>query len=194
MVPVTKRQREAEKQRILDEMAYPWDRQPGEPEKTFSLFLRYLNLGRTRNYVKVAKTCEICYQTICEYANKYSWKVRADKHDVAEEEEFKIKLDTEIMQSRVRQQRIGQDMQELASCGITMLNEYPEELSAQDISKLIDIGVKIERLALNSSTEITETKIDAKVEVKTEYISPELAAKIGKELAIEQSEKVDDGE
>lgn len=188
MIPITKSQREAAKQKIIDDMAYPWDRQPGEPEKAFKMFLRYLALGRTRNYIKVSQTTEINYPTVCECANKYSWKIRADKHDLAKEEEFKIKLDEEILQSRVRQQRLGQDMQELANHGLEMLNDCVEELSPQDITKLIDVGVKIERLALNSSTEITESKIDATVEVKVEEIPKEIAEKIGKELAIKNSE------
>lgn len=196
MILVTKSQREAAKQKIIDNMAYPWDRQPGEPERAFKLFLRYLAIGRTRNYIKVSQTTEINYPTVCECANKYSWNIRADKHDLVKEEEFKIKLDEEILQSRVRQQRIGQDMQKLADRGIKHLNECLDdnidELSPQDITKLIDVGVKIERLALNSSTEITESKVNAKIEMKVESVDPEIAAEIGKLIAIKKSEDKDD--
>jgi hypothetical protein len=193
MIPITKSQREAVKQKIIDDMAYPWDRQPGESEKAFTMFLRYLAIGRTRNYIKVSQTTEINYPTVCECANKYSWKLRADKHDLAKEEEFRIKLDEEILQSRVRQQRLGADMQELGAKGITMLKDYTEELSASDISKLIDIGVKIERLALNSSTEITESKLkmEAEVKVEVEEIPKEICEKIGKLIAIKESKEVE---
>lgn len=188
------RKREVKNKKIADEVVYSWDRQPGESERSFLAFLRYLEIGRTRNYIKVAQTTEICYSRVCKYANKYDWKARANDHDVVKEEEFRVKLDEEILQSRIRQQRIGESMQVLGECGVNMLNEHIEELSPQDVSKLIDIGVKIERLALGDATEIQDVKTESNVKVQIEEIDPEIAAKIGKMIAIESSEKMGEGE
>lgn len=190
MVAITKKQREIEKKRIIEQLVYPWDQQPGEPEKAFHLFLCYLAIGKTRNYTEVFRTCGVSYPLICKYGESYSWKMRSDKHDIAKDKEMMVKLDEEVMLSKIRQQRIGKDMQELANRGLIMLNENVEELSPQDITKLIDIGVKIERLALGSPNEIVKSEVDAKVEVKVEEISPEIAAKIGKEIAMIESEKM----
>ena len=96
------------------------------------------------------------------------------------------------MFSRIRQQRIGKDMQNLAERGILMLNEDITTLSAQDVVKLSDIGVKIERLALGNATEIKDTKVDAKVSVAVEEIDPEIAKEIGKLIAIKASKEADD--
>lgn len=191
MVAITKLQKKVEKETILNEMVYNWDRQPGETEKEFRLFTRYLSLGRTRNFAKVSQSCEMSYAYICDLGNRQSWKLRSDESDLNQDEEFKTRLDEEILQSRIRQQRIGSQMQKLAEKGIEMLTENVEDLSAQDISKLIDVGVKIERLALGSSTEIKESKVEAKVEVQVEEIPPEIAAKLGKELAIAASSEME---
>lgn len=187
------KKKEEEKQRIIENMAFPWDQNPGEPDKEFRLFLRYLSLGKTRNYTKVAKTSSVAYSAVNIYSIKYQWKKRAMEYDLAKEEEFKIKLDEEIIQSRIRQQRLGSEMQNLANKGLKILNKDIEGLSAQDIVKLCDIGVKIERLALGSSTEIKESTVKAEIDakIKVEEIPKEIAEKIGKELAIKSSKDVD---
>jgi hypothetical protein len=185
-----KKQKEIKKQKILDKMIYPWSQQPGESDNDYSLFIRYLSIGRTRSYAKVSESSEISYTTICRVANKQNWKSRADKHDIVKEEEFKTKLDEEIMLSRIRQQRIASSMSLLAEKGINMLNKNIEELSPSDCARLLDVAVKVENLALGASTEITKSKIDSKVEVVVEKIDPKIIEEVGKLIAIKNSKDV----
>lgn len=187
----SQRKKEEEKKEIIKNMAFPWDQTPGEPNRAFKLFLRFLAMGKTRTYAKVSQISSVSYSSVTDYAGKYQWVKRATEHDRVKEEEFKIKLDEEILQSRIRQQRLGVEMQELANKGLKILNKDIEGLSAQDIIKLVDIGVKIEKLALNSPTEITESKVESEVKIKVEEIPKEIAAEIGKLLAIKNSEVAD---
>lgn len=193
MIPITtKKQREVEKLKIIEAMCYSWDRTPGEGQTPYRLFQLYLSLGKTRSYIKAANLCERNYTDICKFANQFNWHQRSQDYDTHNDREMRQRLDEEILYAKMRQMGIGIKLQELAERGIEMLNEDIESLSPSDVAKLSDTGVKIINLALGSATEIKEAKIDAKVEVKTEYISPELAAKIGKELAITNSENKDD--
>jgi hypothetical protein len=189
---MTRKEMEKEKKRVIENQVFSWDQSVGEPENAFSLFQLYLNLGHTRQYNKVYKLSKtLNYGRIRELAHLYNWKERAEDFDRAQDEEFRVKLNEEIIQSRIRQQRLGSEMQGIAAKGLAMFENCIDELSPTDVAKFLDIGVKIENLALGKSTEITESKIDATVSVAVEGISPELADRIGKELAIESSKKMD---
>ena len=194
MIPVTMRQREIEKKRILDNLCYSYDQQPGESNNNYELFNIYKNMGRSRTYGMVADICPYkTPQNISKISIKNRWKKRVVDYDLEKDRQMQMKLDDEIMVSRLRQMNIGSDMQKLAQKGLKVLESCVDELSPTDVSKLADIGVKIERLALGSSTEITESKVEVegKVDVKVEELPKELVEKIGKELAIMASEKME---
>lgn len=182
---------EKEKQKILEEMVYPWDRQLGESSGHHRIFLLYLNMGRTRNYKKVANNSQYKYATVLKVAHEKDWENRAKEFDENKDREFAIILEEEVLQSRIRQQRIGSSMQGLGERALELLEQDPESLSAGDVTKLIDIGVKIERLALGTPSEIMESKSEINVEMKVEEIPKEISEKIGRELAIEASKKME---
>ncbi len=191
---MTRKEKEEEKQQIIDESVFSWDRRIGESMKSYRLFLCFKDMGRTRSYVKVFELTEgMNYAAINQLGTRLEWFKRAEAFDAHQDREFQIKLEEEILQSRIRQQRIGAGMQELAEMGLEMLKEYPEELSPADISKLIDIGVKIERLALGDPSEIIKKEIEGKVEVEVavEEVPKDISAMVGRELAIRASKKMD---
>jgi len=189
---MTRKEMEIEKKEILDNLLFSWDRQPGEGAIAFKLFTAFREMGSDRTYKKV---CEMFpdkqYNAINQMGSRLQWYKRAEEWDNYKREKMQRELDEEILYARIRQQRIGKSMQLLGEKGLTMLEEYPEELTAADLSKLIDIGTKIERLALGDPTNIskTESKVEAKVEV--EEIPKEISEEIGKKLAILASQKME---
>lgn len=186
-IPITPKQKEMEKQRILDNLVYSYDQQPGESTKAFKLFSSYLIMGRTRNLSKLFRRCNIKYHVIRDYAKKYNWKIRAADKDFDEDEEMRLLLDSEILQSRIRQQQIAKSMSELAERGLEMLSDNVDDLSPQDCARLLDVGSKIENLALGKSTEIFESDIKSEVKIQVEEVPKEIAEEIGKLLAIKAS-------
>ena len=189
---MTRKEKDEEKLQIMGESVFPWDRQIGESMKSYKLFLAFKDMGRTRSYVKVFELTEgIKYGSINQLGFQNQWFKRAEAFDMHQNNEFEIKLEEEILQSRIRQQRIGSLLQDLASKGLEMLKEYPEELSPQDVAKFADIGQKIERLALGSPSEIIKKDVSAKVEVAVEEIDKELAKEIGKLIAMKKSSEMD---
>lgn len=183
--------KEIERLKIAEAMIYSWDRMPGEGQTPFRLFELYLSLGKTRSYIKTANVCERNYNKICQFANQFNWKQRSEDYDSHNDHEMRQRLDEEILHSKILQMEIGKSLQDLAARGIEMLNNDIESLSPADVAKLSDTGVKITNLALGSSTSITETKVevDGKMEIKVEEVPKEIAAEIGKLIAIKQSEK-----
>jgi len=187
MVSTTRKQKEAEKLKIFENIAFVWDRQLGEPKNAFALFQKFLNMGHTRSLKKIAEISGLKHTTIIEYSSHHQWTDRAKKYDIAEEEEFKVKLNEEIFRSRIRQQRIGKEMQDLGKNALKLIKKNPENLSTTEIARFIEIGAKIENLALGNSTEITKSKVESKVNVKVEEIDPDIAKMIGKMIALKES-------
>ena len=56
---MTERKIEVEKKKILEEMAYAWDRQVGESRLAYQLFCIYRDLGRTRSYVRAVSSLSL---------------------------------------------------------------------------------------------------------------------------------------
>ena len=191
MIRATKTQQEIEKQKIIDDCVFSWSRQPGETPAAYQAFDLYLMLGKARKVTTVMDLTQTSYKTLMSWTKKYQWKKRSKDYDVMKTEEMRVKLEEEVMVHRVRQLHIGKGLQELASKGSEMLMENVEDLSAQDISKLADIGTKLVNLAIGSPTERTESKVESKVTIEVEEIDPEIAAEIGKMMAIKRSENME---
>ena len=194
MVKVLKSRKEKEKEKaeIMSTSAYAWDRQISETVANFKLFCLYRNMGHTRTIMKVSDlNTGVIYNTVLGLDKKFQWKKRALAYDEFRDFEMMTKLEEEILESRMRQQILGAEMQKLGAKGVKLLNEGVENLSPADITKLIDIGTKIENLSLGKSTEISESKVHGKVEIAVEEIDPSIAAELGKLIAIKKSEKMD---
>lgn len=187
----SRKEKEAEKMEVVDSFLYPWDRNPSENDKSYRLFLAFKDMGRTRSYVAVLDLFpQLNYPAIAQLGLRYKWFDRAAAYDEHQDEKFRMKLDEEVLHAKIRQQKLGSMMSDLAEKGLKMLEEFPEELSPAEISKFAEIGTKIENLALGSSTEIKEAKIDAKIGIEVEKIDPEIAKEVGKLIAIKSSEKM----
>lgn len=186
-----RKEKETEKMEVLSNYLYSWDQNPGESDQSYRLFLAFRDMGRTRSYIKIVDLFpQMNYKAINQLGHRLQWFKRAGEFDIHQDNEFMVKLEEEIIYSRIRQQRLGNMMSNLAEKGLEMLKEFPEELSPTEISKFAEIGQKIENLALGKSTSISESKVDAKVEVEVEQIPKEISEEIGKKLAILASEKM----
>ncbi|MCD6161328.1 MAG: hypothetical protein J7K40_02820 [candidate division Zixibacteria bacterium] len=179
---------EAEKKKIWEEMAFPWDRQIGEPIGAYRLFCGYRDLGRTRSIAKIAELQSKRPETVHATAGKYQWRKRADAYDVYMDKIMRVRLEEEIVHARIRQQVLGANMQELAQAGVTKIMESGEvnDLRPLDVARLADVGSKIENLAVGRPSEIVQE--DGRCEIKHNVeMDPELAAEIGRVIAMKKS-------
>jgi hypothetical protein len=187
----TRKAIEEDRLKVIEDYSFSWDRIPSESIARFELFEEFLKLGRTRTYRKIADLCGRSDTNISVISSQFSWRDRADNYDQMKDEEMRVKLDSEILQSRIRQQALGGEMQKLAEKGLEILNEIPEDLSPQDISRLIDVGTKIENLALGAPTAISESNVKSEVKVQVEEVDPEISKEIGKLIAIKASQQME---
>ncbi len=151
-------------------MAEIWERQPGETGKAYSHFAKYRDLGPERSMEKLRKNLGVkVSQTRLEQLSvKYNWVNRAAAYDdyidrKKREEKEKAILDMAERHARLAvafQQKVVERLRELDSA----------ELEPRDLSKWLDIAVKVERLARGEPTEIgkQEVTLPAIVEVITD--------------------------
>lgn len=149
----------------------PWERLPIETDVHYHRFRTYLTMGpqdgkfdkggtpappreydSPRSVVRLANLLNCPWRNLKSLAARNHWNLRAELYDRElhrqEDEAFK----EEKRAATRKQARLGARLQELAGRGIDCLMVAPGELSASDVVRLSDTGVKIERLAHDKST------------------------------------------
>lgn len=140
----------------------PWSRLPTETEIQFARFRTYLTMNtkigrdgvpRQRSIRDLSETLKLSYRAIQTHASRYYWALRAQCWD----RELERQLDEEFKQQKResvrRQAKLGAKLQALAERGASnMLATGGADLTASDVVRLADVGVKIERLAHDKST------------------------------------------
>lgn len=155
----------------------PWERLPFEDDVHYHRFRNYLtmqpqdgrynrttgeaitegrlDIGGPRSYARLANLLSCPVARLKSQSQKYHWRLRAECYD---REVHRQEDEAFIEQKRAamhRQARLGAALQEGAFKGLAALVAAPGELSAGDVVRMADIGVKIERLAHDKSTSNT---------------------------------------
>lgn len=143
----------------------PWDRLPGETALQYSRFKVYLRTEDPKTKRRsIERSAAITGQRVATAkvtAAAWHWSIRADLLDqqVELEEIQQFKLDKS--RSARRQANVGRQLQAVALAGATRLLADADrvgEMSGNEIAKLADVGVKIERLASQDPTSISEDR------------------------------------
>lgn len=138
----------------------PWERQEGESAKDYEAFCVYRDLGPGRSLKLVAKMCNKSETIMGRRSGKFDWVRRAalwdDEQDRIERKEAQEAQVREIRKMRKRQADSGYAMQ---IKGLEALKKLPlEEMSAQDIVKMMIEGAKLERLGRGDVGEVVEER------------------------------------
>lgn len=130
-----------------------WERQPGESGKSYDKFCVYRDMGTYRSLRKAAKELGVTRQTLEQLSVRYDWSARALAYDEEMERVARAENEKRIRQMRENHARIAVQLTAKAARGLMNLDE--RTLAAADIARLIEVGVKIERLSRGESTENT---------------------------------------
>jgi len=141
-----------------------WERLPGESPVQFNKFKTYISSTDAKGQRSIYRTANILgmhSQNVKRISSRWHWPIRAsllDQHvEALEMAEFIV----EKKKSARRQATLGKRLQEVANGAINRLladDDRMNEISAHEIAKLADFGVKIERLANNDPTQIDSDK------------------------------------
>lgn len=143
-----------------------WDRLPGETALQYARFKAYLTTtDRVSHKRSVERTAAILGDSnvlrFRRASAQFHWQIRSSLLDQHIEREELGEFIRQKAKSARSQARLGQKLQALSLAGASaMLSDADRvnEMTGHEISKLADVGVKIERLANSDPTAITEDR------------------------------------
>jgi len=143
-----------------------WDRQPRETTPAWQTFIHYRDM-EPRSLRKVAETLGKTLSVIAHWSQRWRWQERViawDNHlnsvyQAEREKGQKEMAENHIKLSKGIQAKVAQRLRTLR----------PEDMSAGDLARLLDVAVKIERLASGAPTEHTKTEIGGQMNIKHDF-------------------------
>lgn len=138
----------------------PWERQPDETTKPFEAFCAYRDMGRGRSLRAVAEKLGKSEQLMSRWSAKNKWVERASQWDdeqeriereIAQKEQAKA-----IREMRKRHADIANAMLLKAAKALKAIPD--DEVRAGDISRMVDVAAKLERISRGDVGEVVEER------------------------------------
>lgn len=141
----------------------PWKRQKGESQEAFEAFQMYRDSERKIGANKVAAELGKSTTLVERWCTCNRWVERREAFMDYQDDLTLKELEKGIAKMRKSHTAIANQMLVKALKGLEKLPA--EELDANDITKLVDVAAKLERLSRGESTERTENKTEVSGEV-----------------------------
>ena len=134
----------------------PWERQPEETARAFEAFAIYRDMGPDRSLRKVVQTLDKNLTTIGDWSTKYEWVKRVAAWDAEQDRIARVQQLKEIKAMRNRHAGMAKAM--IVKAG-RALNRIPEdEIKASDISRMIEVASKLERISRGDVGDVIEER------------------------------------
>lgn len=148
-----------------------WDRMPGESIQSYTYFCAYRDMiyspatnpddipkldlihGK-RSIRKIAEKLGKSRQTIGNLSSRFNWVIRCDAYDLYMLRRQRDRKEAKILKMQENHAAIAEQMQKRAMRRLLSLTD--DDIDVGDMIRMIDIGVKIERLSRGESTEKQE--------------------------------------
>lgn len=148
-----------------------WEQQEGEKSQHYQKFCQYRDMpygtqGREPEKRSIRRLADAMgmksKSSIEKLSTQWNWVERAAAYDVYMTELERFKNEQEIKKMHDLHAKLGVQLLNKATRGLIALPD--KELSAQDIARLADVGVKIERMSRGDSAENIAVSAKATVE------------------------------
>lgn len=134
----------------------PWEMMDGESAKNFEAFSIYLDLGPTRSCPQVAEKLRKSVGLMERWSRAYNWVERSTAWDQEQGREARESQLSEIAKMRKRHAKLATDM--LAKAAAALEKLPPDEVKASDVSRMVEVASKLERLARGDVGEVVEER------------------------------------
>lgn len=134
----------------------PWERQPSDTPKSFEAFQIYRDMGKGRTLEKVAKQLKKSMTIIGRWSSKHNWIERVAAWEEEQDRLIRIELTKDIGAMRKRHADLAKSM--LIKAAKALQNLPDDEIKAQDISRMVDIATKLERISKGDVGEVIEER------------------------------------
>lgn len=134
----------------------PWERQEGESTKAFEAFCVYRDMGIQRSLSKVSEKLQKSDTLMGRWSRTYDWVERAAAWDSEQDRIIRQQQLDDIKKMRKRHASLAEDMLLKAAQALKFIPE--DEVKASDISRLVEVGSKLERISRGDSGEVVEER------------------------------------
>ena len=134
----------------------PWERQEGESTKAYEAFCIYRDLGINRSIAKVVKTLGKSKALLEGWSSKYDWVERAAQWDSEQDRVARQQQLEDIKKMRKRHAELASTM--LSKAAEALQHLQPEEIKATDVSRMVDVASKLERVSRGDVGDVIEER------------------------------------
>lgn len=149
----------------------PWERQPEETSRAFEAFTVYRDMGAERSINKTCQKLNKNRTTIADWSTKYNWVKRCEEWDkeqdrIARQEQLKA-----IKSMRNRHAGMAKAM--IVKAGRALQKIPDDEIKASDISRMIEVASKLERISRGDVGEVIEERDGGKAAPAVTFYMPD---------------------
>lgn len=138
----------------------PWERRENESTKAYEAFCTYRDMGRERSLSKVAEKLQKSETLMGRWSGAYSWVDRAakwdDEQDRIERETAQKEQAKAIKEMRTRHAKLAEAMLMKSARALARIPD--DEIKPGDISRMVDIASKLERISRGDVGEVIEER------------------------------------
>lgn len=122
-----------------------WEQQPDESPRMYHYFLLYRDAGRVRTLAKVGETLTKTAEYMRQLSRRYRWVERAEAWDKHHDEQWTIEVEHQRREMARNHVQLANDMLQKVADKLSVMQL--KELKAADISRWVEIAVKVKRAA-----------------------------------------------
>ena len=140
----------------INDTPEPWERQEDESQVAFEAFATYRDLGPSRSHREVGRILGKSRQLIGDWSSKYDWVKRTDAWDAEQDRIARQTQIDEIKDMRKRHGDLAKKILEKAERALDQIDD--EDIRPGDVSRLVDIASKLERISRGDVGEVIEER------------------------------------
>ncbi|MDR3149541.1 MAG: hypothetical protein LBT88_05980 [Oscillospiraceae bacterium] len=129
----------------------PWERQQNETPPAFEAFALYRDMGESRSYAKVAVKLGKSTTIITRWGGTHNWVERVAEWDNEQDKIVREALTKGVTAMRKKHADLANAI--LIKATIALQQLPIAEMSPRDISTMVDIASKLERISRGEATE-----------------------------------------
>ena len=139
-----------------------WERLQGESTKAYAHFVLYRDMGPERSLRKLAADARTRskLRQLQHWSSRWNWVERCQNYDDYLDQQARVEQEKERRDMMRRHAKIAVLGQNVVVKGIekllTEIEQGSRKPTASDLSRLLDVAVRVERLARGQPTEISE--------------------------------------
>jgi len=147
---------------MRNEEKHEWDRQSGESSKAYAHFCLYRDMGVSRSLRQMANVpgCTAVVRQLNRWSSRWKWVERCQEYEDHLEYQDRLQQEKERREMRKRHAKMAILAQNIAVEGLknllTKVQGGEQGVAPADLTRLLEVGVKVERLSRGEPTDSHE--------------------------------------